>query len=147
MRTHGKAGKTPGKTYLGTFVIDYDPTLGPDPRIGFYAPRSEGTETDEPTDQFGGAVADVICAVLATQPDGKVDSFRRLRALLRATSHGVADTAGRNALDDLIVTHKVIEVRVLDVGRRPISYRLRLSLRGSEREYQQRPSLSLPFIT
>lgn len=107
LRNHGKPGSTPGKTFLGTLVVDDSQTFGPDFSLRFYAPKD-----DETTDVGATAdLAEVIHALIVALPGQTVASRRILMAELRKDGQGFRDDDVRDALDDLTVAGRLAEVR------------------------------------
>ena len=107
LRAHGKPTKLPGKTFFGTLIVDADLGSSADFRLGLYAPSDD----DDTAATAGGSdLAELIHDTLAEQPGGAVAASRTLFALLRQAGHAYRDTAVRNALDDLLVAGRVVEV-------------------------------------
>ncbi len=107
LRARGKPTKLPGKTFIGTLVVDAEPMAGPD-FLTFYAPKQD----DPASDGSGGSgerLADIVADLITGMPDGKVDSFRLLLAELRKAGHQFRDVAVRDAIDDLIVAGRLQE--------------------------------------
>jgi hypothetical protein len=101
LRSHGRPTKTPGKTLVGTFVVD-DATQQPDFLMRLYAPRDDAPAEDPPatdTDAVAGIVYDVIAAL----PDRTVPSSRMLFAQLRQAGHEIRHETVRDAVDDLLI--------------------------------------------
>ena len=65
LRSHGRPTKTPGKTFIGTFVVDDSETVGPDFAMRFFAPKEETPPqlTNDPAAEFADIVHDVIVAL------------------------------------------------------------------------------------
>ncbi len=104
LRAHGKPTKTPGKTFMGTLVVD--DTGSPD-FIEFYAPREEERAPESnPSAELAGIVYDLVVAM----PDHKVASVRKLNAALRGAGHQFSDSKVRDALEDLVASHRLTEV-------------------------------------
>ena len=111
LRAHGSTAGAPGKTYLGTLVID-DATCGPDFLMRFYAPKGDDGEDGPAADavswgaELGGHVYDAISAL----PEQTVASMTLLYAELRNAGRQVRDRHVRDAVADLIVTGRLVEV-------------------------------------
>lgn len=105
LRANGRPGKTPGKTFMGTFVVDDSETFGPDFAVRFFAPKDD----DQPADEAAG-LADTVYDVIAALPDHAVTSSRMLFAEIRKAGHQLRDAHVRDAVDDLIVIGRLIEV-------------------------------------
>lgn len=108
LRAHGRPTKLPGKTYIGTLVVDDSETVSPDFSMRFFAPNS-----DDPTPAGhdpDGAVADDVHAVIAALPARTAPSLRRLYAALRNAGHQIRDEKARDVLEDLILAGRLIEV-------------------------------------
>jgi hypothetical protein len=108
LRAHGRPTKTPGKTFMGAFVVDDSQTFGPDFTVKFFAPKDDATGTDEVDP--AAELADTVYKVIVALPDHKVDSWRRLLAELRKAGHSFTDAAVRDTVDDLIVAGLLTEV-------------------------------------
>lgn len=105
LREHGKPTKTPGKTFLGTLVVD---ATGATPDfLALYAPKSDETAPTTSTDD---KLADAVHAVIAGLPDGTVASTRLLFAELRKAGHEFTDGEVRDTVDDLTVAGRLTEV-------------------------------------
>ena len=103
LRSHGGPSKTPGKTYVGTLVVDAA-TDTPD-YLAFYAPRDNTSPA-----QIGLAQpADIVYDVLAAQPAHSVPSLRTLFAEVRKAGHQLRQAKIRDALDDLIADQRATE--------------------------------------
>jgi hypothetical protein len=105
LRAHGRPTKMPGKTFMGTFVVD-DMTLGPDFYVRFFAPKDGDKAADNPADDLADTVYDVIAAL----PGRTVDSMRLLFAEMRKAGHEFRDDKIRGAAADLIVSGRLIDV-------------------------------------
>jgi hypothetical protein len=99
LRAHGRPSKLPGKTFIGTFVVDDLQTFGPDFAMRFFAPKDD----DQPSvdDDMAAGLADTIHGVIAALPEHTVGSLRRLFAELRKAGHRVREGVVRDAVDDL----------------------------------------------
>ena len=109
LRAHGRPTKTPGKTYMGTLVVD-DADVRPRLHDAVLrTPRT--TTTNQPvTDLQLAELADIVHDVIAALPDHTVASVRMLFAEMRKAGHPFPDTSVRDALDDLLVAGRLIEV-------------------------------------
>ena len=107
LRAHGKPSKLPGKTFFGTLVVDDSPTAGAD-FFGFLAPKDDDV-VPAASDTAAG-LTELVYATIAAQRNGTVATSRTLLALLRQLGHGQRDTAVRDALDDLVVAGRVVEI-------------------------------------
>ncbi len=107
LRAHGKPSAIPGKTFFGTLIVDDGPTSGAD-FLGFYAPKdADAVPAGDPAAEL----AEIVYTVIAEQPDRTVKASRQLFALIRAAGHQVRDTKAREAIDDLIVSGRIQEIR------------------------------------
>ena len=89
LRAHGRPTKTPGKTFMGTFVVDDSETFGPDFAMRFFAPKDD----DKPADNDPAAeLADIVYDVIAALPDRTVSSLRMLFAEMRKAGHQLRDS-------------------------------------------------------
>ncbi|MCV7207037.1 hypothetical protein H7J75_00040 [Mycolicibacterium canariasense] len=107
LRAEGKPTKVPGKTFLATLVVDDTPTAGPD-FLTLYAPQN-----DEPVIGLADALdntTDIVLTTIDAQPDHAVKSARTLFAALRQSGHQIRDELVRNALDDLVLARRLIEI-------------------------------------
>jgi hypothetical protein len=126
LRTHGRPSKLPGKTFIGTLVVDDSETFGPDFAMRFFAPKDD----EQPTDSDPAAdLADTVFDVIAASPDHTVASMRALRAQLCQAGHKLRNTKISDAVDDLIAAGRVTET---SDPRRSTGYRAVLS--GSREE-------------
>ena len=71
----------------------------------FFAPKDD----DQPADEAAG-LADTVYDVIAALPDHAVTSSRMLFAEIRKAGHQLRDAHVRDAVDDLIVIGRLIEV-------------------------------------
>lgn len=103
LRARGKPTKTPGKTFMGTLVVD--DTGAPD-FIELFAPKDE-----EPTPEGDPAaeLADIVYDVIAALPNHSVACTDLLFAEMRKAGHKFRQTAIRDAIADLIVDGRLIE--------------------------------------
>jgi hypothetical protein len=112
LRAHGRPTKVPGKTFMGTLIVDDSETIGPDFTLRFTAPKED--EEHKPGGDDGTTVAaglsDTVHGVIAALPDRTVGSTRELYAQLRAAGLTFTNANVRNAVDDLIVAGRLIEV-------------------------------------
>ena len=107
LRSHGRPTKTPGKTFIGTFVVDDSETVGPDFAMRFFAPK----EDERPAENDPAAeLADIVHGVIVALPDHVVTSARMLFAEIRKAGHRFTDTKVRCAVDDLLVADRIVEV-------------------------------------
>ena len=76
--------------------------------FGFFAPKDDD---DAPTaSDTAAGLTELVYATIAAQRNGTVATSRTLLALLRQLGHGQRDTAVRDALDDLVVAGRVVEI-------------------------------------
>ena len=107
LRAHGRKTKTPGKTFIGTFVVDDSEAFGPDFAMRFFAPKDD----DRPAENDPAAeLADIVHEVIAALPDHAVMSARMLFAEIRKAGHRFTDNKVRCAVDDLLVADRIVEV-------------------------------------
>ena len=109
LRAHGQPTKTPGKTLMGTLVVD-DKTPGPD-FMTLFAPNDHGEDVD-PKDKAvvtSVELGDIVHDVIAALPDHFVGSMRKLFAEMRQAGQSYRENAIRNATDDLIVAGRLKE--------------------------------------
>ena len=104
LRAHGRPTRTPGKTFMGTFVVDDSETFGPDFAMRFFAPKDD----DQPADNAA-EVVDIVYDVVAALPDRTVSSLRALFAEMRKAGHQFREAKIRDAVDDLIVAGHLAE--------------------------------------
>ncbi len=107
LRARGKSTKTPGKTYMGTLIVDDSQAHGPDFSLKFYAPKVD--EAAPETDPKAG-LAETVHDAISALPDQTVNSMRLLLAGLRQGGHQVRDDDVRDAVDDLVVLGRLVEV-------------------------------------
>lgn len=108
LRANGRPTKTPGKTFIGTFVVDDSETVGPDFTMRFFAPKDD---EDKSGQVFKLAeVADIVHDVITALPDHTVASARMLFAEMRKAGQPFRDTSIRAAVDDLVVAGRLTEV-------------------------------------
>jgi hypothetical protein len=108
LRAKCKAGRTPGKTYIGTFVVD---DSGPDFTVKLYESGADSTDgADMRAVDVAAALRDAIYAVVHAQPEHTAGSQRELFALLRAAGHTFTESKARDAIDDLVVRGRLVEV-------------------------------------
>jgi hypothetical protein len=106
LRALGRPTKLPGKTYLGTLVVDSSNKFEP-LSMNFYAPNAE-EETPTGADDPFNEDADTVYAVIAALPGHEVESIRQLRAELRKAEKGMRNTKVQDAVDDLLVTGRLV---------------------------------------
>jgi hypothetical protein len=107
LRAHGRPTKLPGKTYLGTLVVDSANKFEP-LSMNFYAPKVD-EETPTGTDNPAAQEADTVYAVVAALPGNEVESIRQLRAELRKADKGMRNTKVQDAVDDLLVAGRFVK--------------------------------------
>lgn len=107
LRNHGRPTKTPGKTFVGTLIVDDSQARGPDFSLRFYAPKAD---EDVPESDSNTELADTVHGVINGLPDSTVTSMRLLFAELRQAGHQVRDDDVRDTVDDLVVAGRLIEV-------------------------------------
>ena len=108
LRTKGRSTKLPNKTFMGVLVVD-DMTTGPDFTMKLYAPKDDDSHAEKQT-VTSAELGDIVHEVIAALPDHTVGSQRKLCAQMRQAGHGYRRTAIADAVDDLIVTGRLIEV-------------------------------------
>ncbi len=106
LRARGRPSNTPGKTLIGTLVVDDSDPFTP-LSAAFYAPR-EG-DTDALDGDPSAALANTVHDVIAAMPDRRVRSMRMLLAEMRRSGHRFGDRNVMDSVDDLIVDGRVIE--------------------------------------
>ncbi|OCB38781.1 hypothetical protein A5675_15345 [Mycobacterium malmoense] len=104
LRSHGRPTKLPGKTFMGTLVVD-DMTRGPDFFVRLFAPNEEN---DGPS--AANPLADNVYDVVAGMAGQTAPSLRLLLAAMRQAGHKVRDGDVRDAVDDLLVAGRLSEV-------------------------------------
>lgn len=104
LRRHGQGTKTPGKTYMGTLVVD-DTRRWVDGLELMFWPPSE----DKPADKPDNKLAEWVLDVIAKQPEQAVSSSRALYALLRKEKITARNTAVNDAVDDLMAAGHIVE--------------------------------------
>jgi hypothetical protein len=111
LRAHGRPTKTPGKTVMGTLVVDDSMTLGPDFTLRFFAPKADDDDQKPGADDdMAAGLADTVEGVIAALPDRTVGSTRELYAQMRHAGRTFTNTTVRDAVDDLIVAGRLVEV-------------------------------------
>jgi hypothetical protein len=105
LRVHGKPSEIPGKTFFGTLTVDGTDDAGADV-LALHAPRHD----DDPVNDPAGDLAGLVYAAIAGHDGGVVETSRTLCALLRQQGFQHRDSAVRSALDDLVVTGRLVEV-------------------------------------
>lgn len=107
LRNHGKPTKTPGKTYMGTLVVDDSQSHGPDFSVRFYAPKAD---EQVPESCPGDADRETVFAAIAETPEHAVASKRALRAQLRLAGAGLRNTRIDECVDELVACGRLREV-------------------------------------
>jgi hypothetical protein len=108
LRGHGRPTKTPGKTFMGTLVVDDSETFSPDFSMRFFAPQEDddtGADSDPSAE-----LADIVYDVAFGLPDHTVASGRLLLAEVRKAGHQIRTAKFWDAVDDLIVNRRLVEV-------------------------------------
>ena len=108
LRAHGVPTKTPGKTRIGTLVVDDSETRGPDFTLMFFAPKQP--EPDAPKDDPAAEVADAIHKVVDALPDRRVDTRDLLYAAMRRAGHKFRNEAMRAMIADLMLDGRFTEI-------------------------------------
>ncbi|GJF09517.1 hypothetical protein NGTWS0302_23990 [Mycolicibacterium cyprinidarum] len=110
LRAQGRTTKLPGKTFVGTLIVDAEAT-SPDFELGFYAPKiKDGPDDGSGQPTFTSTeIGDMVYAAIAALPDQAVTSQRQLFAVARKAGLSFRDGVLRNALDDLLVTGRLTE--------------------------------------
>jgi hypothetical protein len=106
LRNHGRPSNLPGKTFMGTLFVDDSQTFGPDFSMRFSAPKDD----DNPSPVNGSTLVDDVHDVIAALPGRTVPSAKRLYAEMRKAGHQVRENAIRDAIEDLTVADRLIEV-------------------------------------
>lgn len=110
IRRHGQKTKVPGKTYLGTLVVDDTRRWRDELDVQWHAPADVAPEAEGPkSDPYAEAKTKVL-EVLADQPEQAVESMRKLEALVREAGYKLARGALAEPVDGLVVTGKLEEV-------------------------------------
>jgi hypothetical protein len=104
LRAHGKASKTPGKTFMGTLVVDDTDT--PD-FVEFFAPKDDEGAAGVVT---SAELADIVYDVIHALPDHRVMSTDLLFAEIRKAGQRFRQTAIRDVVADLIVGGRLVEL-------------------------------------
>lgn len=111
LRAHGNPAGIPGKTFIGTLVVDDSETIGPDFTLRFFAPKDDDSTADEAAiAPHGAELADTVYAVIAALSERAVTSTRILLAEMRKAGHQARDIDVRAAVDDLLVSGRLIEI-------------------------------------
>ena len=118
LRTKGRATKVPGKTYMGTLVVD-DMTAGPDFMMRIWAPKDRDAVADTAE-----ALADSIHALVLAETDPTVGSVRALGALVRLSGQRVSHAKVRDAVDELLAEGRLV---VVAGPKRRIGYKAAVS--------------------
>ena len=108
LRAHGKPTGLPGKTFFGVLTVDASPEAGPD-FLTFFPPKSDEDSQADVTDPAS-EMADAIYRVLNAMPDRTAESTRKLFAAMREEGIKFTNTSARNALDDLVHAHRIVEI-------------------------------------
>jgi hypothetical protein len=123
LRSRGKPADIPGKTFMGTLIVD-DATAGPDFIVKLLAPKlDDDTTTRDTSAELAAAVHKVILA----QPDHAVSSLRHLYAQMRKAGVKFRESTARDAVDDLVAAGVLEEIRGKN---RATGYRAVLSAAG-----------------
>jgi hypothetical protein len=107
LRKHGRATKTPGKTYVGELIVDDTRTHVSYLDLTILAPAEEKPAT--PDGDQAHELADAVHAVIAALPGGAVGSERDLLAQMRKAGWKVDDYRVRQAADDLVAHGRIEE--------------------------------------
>ena len=107
LRAHGRPTKLPGKTFIGVLVVDDSQSYGPDFSMRFFAPKDDD---QAPESDPGAQLADTVHDVIAALPEHTVTSSRMLFAEMRKAGHQVRDVRVRDAVDDLLVAGRLVEM-------------------------------------
>jgi hypothetical protein len=107
LRAHGRSTKTPGKTFMGTFIVDDSQAFSPDLELKFFAPKDDDKNSAQrdPASEL----ADTVHEVIAAHPGRRVASQRMLYAAMRKAGHQFTEAKVADAVDDLIVDCRLIE--------------------------------------
>jgi hypothetical protein len=108
LRANGCASKIPGKTFMGTLVVDASQTFAPF-EMPFYAPK-DNEDDDDSTVFATTPLADTVWSVIGALPERTVGSMRLLLAELRSAGHQVTDAKVRDTVADLMVSKRLAEV-------------------------------------
>lgn len=109
LRAQGRATKTPGKTFIGTLVVDDSDPFTPF-EMPFYAPSQDANGQGDQALVTSAELGDIVHGVIAALPDQMVGSLRQLFAEMRAAGKPFRERSIRMAVDDLVVQRRVIEV-------------------------------------
>lgn len=106
LRQHGQPTKVPGKTFMGQLVVDDTRTWVQGVDLAFLAPTEDKPVGEKPRNPLG----DWILEAIAAEPEQAVSSSRTLFALLRKAKIEARNTAVMDAVDDLVVEGRLVEV-------------------------------------
>ncbi|MEN3223392.1 hypothetical protein PUR22_21345 [Mycolicibacterium porcinum] len=111
LRAHGRRTKTPGKTFIGTLVVDDSDPFRPF-EMPFYAPATDNTADSEPQQVVvsSAELRDIVHGVIAALPDHTVGSMRKLFAQMRIAGQPFRDQSIRAAVDDLVIQGRLAEI-------------------------------------
>lgn len=107
LRNHGRPTKTPGKTFIGTLIVDDSQASGPDFTTKFYAPKAD---EEVPETGPGDADREVVFTAIAETPNRAVASKRAMRAQLRLAGAGLRNTRIDECVDELVACGRLREV-------------------------------------
>lgn len=119
LRKHGKPTKTPGKTLMGTLVVDDSVSPFEPFSMMLYAPK----DVEDSVSPSESQLADEVWEVIYTQPDHAVGSQRDLFAQMRSAGMKFRKQAATDCLDDLLLCERLVEVRGLKGQGRSVGYR------------------------
>jgi AAA domain len=97
LRRHGQSGKTPGKTYMGSLIVDDTRISVPFLELYFTEPAEKDTSTESTTTRNNPDDDAVLSAVAALRAKGKEPNVRALRGTLKAGAG-----MGKDRVDDAI---------------------------------------------
>ena len=104
LRAFGEPSKVPGKTFVGSFVVDEQT-----PEYAMlYAPKARDQQDAYVPDPVR-ELAEKVRGVIAAQPDQTVGGWRALLALMRLAKVQFSNTKAQDALDLLIAEGSVTE--------------------------------------
>lgn len=110
LRRHGQKTKVPGKTYMGTLVVDDTRRWRDELDVQWHPPADTAPDADAAaTDPYAEAKQKILDA-LAAQPEQSVESMRKLEAIVREAGYKLARGALTEPVEGLVVTGKIEEI-------------------------------------
>ncbi|MBX7433476.1 hypothetical protein JDV09_15350 [Mycobacterium sp. Y57] len=109
LRAHGKPTKLPGKTFVGTFVVDDSETVGPDFTVRFFAPKDDQDDDSSSGDAATTPLMEALWTSVFNR--GSVSSRSQIIAAAQNDRHKFRRADAFDAINRLFDLERLRDVR------------------------------------